>query len=99
MIYNNIHLVYFSPTHSSAKIAYAIAEGMGATSMSESDLTYDAPDMEEHIDDELTIVAVPVYGGRVPDTAVGRTRYGGRAAAYVPVEGRSGRAGGGVRQS
>lgn len=86
MIYNNIHLVYFSPTHSSAKIAYAIAEGMGATSMSESDLTYDAPDMEEHIDDELTIVAVPVYGGRVPDTAVGRLRmFRSNGAPVVPV--------------
>ena len=39
MKYSNIHLIYFSPTHTSAKIAYAIAEGMGATSMSESDVT------------------------------------------------------------
>ena len=64
MKYSNIHLIYFSPTHTSAKIAYAIAEGMGATSMSESDVTCESLDMEEYIDDELTIIAAPVYGGR-----------------------------------
>lgn len=57
MKYSNIHLIYFSPTHTSAKIAYAIAEGMGATSMSESDVTCESLDMEEYIDDELTIIA------------------------------------------
>ena len=66
MKYSNIHLIYFSPTHTSAKIVYAIAEGMGATSMSESDVTCESLDMEEYIDDELTIIAAPVYGGRVP---------------------------------
>ena len=69
MKYSNIHLIYFSPTHTSAKIAYAIAEGMGATSMSESDVTCESLDMEEYIDDELTIIAAPVYGGRVAETA------------------------------
>lgn len=63
MKYSNIHLIYFSPTHTSAKIVYAIAEGMGATSMSESDVTCESLDMEEYIDDELTIIAAPVYGG------------------------------------
>lgn len=69
MKYSNIHLIYFSPTHTSAKIVYAIAEGMGATSMSESDVTCESLDMEEYIDDELTIIAAPVYGGRVAETA------------------------------
>ena len=55
MKYSNIHLIYFSPTHTSAKIVYAIAEGMGATSMSESDVTCESLDMEEYIDDELTV--------------------------------------------
>ena len=30
MEYKNIHIVYFSPTHTSAKTAYAIAEGLGS---------------------------------------------------------------------
>lgn len=72
MKYSNIHLIYFSPTHTSAKIVYAIAEGMGATSMSESDVTCESLDMEEYIDDELTIIAAPVYGGRVAETAMER---------------------------
>ncbi|WP_165157409.1 4Fe-4S binding protein [Parabacteroides sp. ZJ-118] len=74
MRYRNVHLIYFSPTHTSAKIVYAIAEGMGAISMSESDVTREAPDSEEHIDDELTIIAAPVYGGRVAETAAERLR-------------------------
>lgn len=28
MEYKNIHIIYFSPTHTSAKTAYAIAEGL-----------------------------------------------------------------------
>lgn len=84
MKYNHIHLIYFSPTHSSAKISYAIAEGMGAAVMSESDVTYDAPEMEEHIDDELTIIAAPVYGGRVAETAVERFRKF-RSLHHAPV--------------
>ena len=55
MKYSNIHLIYFSPTHTSAKIVCkTIAEGMGAASMSESDVTCESLDMEEYIDDELT---------------------------------------------
>ena len=84
MKYSNIHLIYFSPTHTSAKIAYAIAEGMGATSMSESDVTCESLDMEEYIDDELTIIAAPVYGGRVAETAMERFRMF-RSAHHAPV--------------
>lgn len=40
MNYKHVHVIYFSPTHTSAKIAHAIVEGMGAVSFSESDLTY-----------------------------------------------------------
>ena len=61
MKYSNIHLIYFSPTHTSAKIAYAIAEGMGATSMSESDVTCESLDMEEYIDDEPLLYTVAVW--------------------------------------
>lgn len=77
MQYNNVHLIYFSPTHTSAKIAYAIAEGMEVTTFSESDITHEAadtPQTEEIPADELTLVVVPVYGGRVAETAVQRLR-------------------------
>lgn len=74
MQYNSVHLIYFSPTHTSAKIAYAVAEGMGVSAFSESDITHEAPEAEENIEDELTVIAVPVYGGRVAETAVERLR-------------------------
>ena len=44
MEYKNIHIVYFSPTHTSAKTAYAIAEGLGGDVLLESDITYQAPE-------------------------------------------------------
>lgn len=68
MEYKNVHIIYFSPTHTSAKTAYAIAEGLSGDVLLESDITYDAPAEELEIhDDELTIVAAPVYGGRVAE--------------------------------
>lgn len=86
MNYKHVHVIYFSPTHSSAKIAHAIVEGMGAVSYSESDLTYEMPESEEAVEKELTIVAVPVYGGRVPDTAVKRLqKFVGKESPVVPV--------------
>lgn len=45
----DIHVVYFSPTHTSAKIVHAVAEGMGAVSYAESDLTYEKPAQLESI--------------------------------------------------
>ena len=63
MEYKTVHIIYFSPTHTSAKTAYAIAEGLSGDVLLESDITYDAPAEELEIhDDELTIVAAPVYG-------------------------------------
>lgn len=83
----SVHIVYFSPTHTSAKIAYAIAEGMHFKSLLESDITYNTPKGTVDIyDDELTIVAVPVYGGRVAETAMERLRaFRGHKSPVVPV--------------
>lgn len=69
-----LNLLYFSPTHTSAKVAYAIAEGMGVSSFAEWDITYEKPDMLEDLGDSPVVVAVPVYGGRVAKTAVERLR-------------------------
>ena len=43
MEYKNVHIIYFSPTHTSAKTAYAIGEGLSGDVLLESDITYDAP--------------------------------------------------------
>lgn len=87
MEFKNIHLVYFSPTHTSAKTAFAIAEGMQPEILLESDITYESADEEIEIhNDELTIVAVPVYGGRVAETALQRLHtFKGNQAPVVPV--------------
>lgn len=87
MEFKSIHLVYFSPTHTSAKTAFAIAEGMQAEVLLETDLTYEKSDEEIEIHkDELTVVAVPVYGGRVAETAVERLQaLKGCQAPVVPV--------------
>ena len=86
MNYKHVHVIYFSPTHTSAKIAHAIVEGMGAVSFLESDLTYEMPDSEEVVERELTVVAVPVYGGRVADTAIERLKkFVGKDSPVVPV--------------
>lgn len=86
MHYNSVHLIYFSPTHTSAKIAYAMAEGMQVSAFSESDITHEAPEADENIEDELTVIAVPVYGGRVAETAVERlAKFHAHGAPVVPV--------------
>lgn len=86
MQYTSVHLIYFSPTHTSAKIAYSVAEGMQMRTFSESDITHGRVDLVENIEDELTIVAVPVYGGRVAETALERLSvFRARHAPVVPI--------------
>lgn len=86
MQYTSVHLIYFSPTHTSAKIAYSVAEGMQMRTFSESDITHEAIDIVENMEDELTIVAVPVYGGRVAETALERLKvFQARRAPVIPI--------------
>lgn len=70
---NNVHLIYFSPTHTSKKIATAIAKGIAAENNQITDLTFG---IEESIviKQGLTVIAVPVYCGRVSETALQRLR-------------------------
>lgn len=75
MHYKNIHLIYCSPTHTSARIARAIAEGMGGTTRRESDITHRTPDPEELVADVVAIFAVPVYAGRVAPVALERLHF------------------------
>ena len=72
--YKTTHLVFFSPTHTSAKIARAIAEGIGMPRRIETDLTFDEGDSPINIDNSLTIVAAPVYGGRIAEVAIERIK-------------------------
>lgn len=82
----SVHLIYFSPTHTSAKVAYAIVDGMETEVLSESDITHDVSRQKVDIKDDLTIVAVPVYGGRVAETAMERLRqFQGYQSPVIPV--------------
>lgn len=67
-----IHLVAFSPTRTSWKVANAIAEGVGATSVQKTDLTYAGVDRLLIPADTLAVFAVPVYGGHVAPLALKR---------------------------
>ena len=66
-----MNVIYFSPTRTSAKVADAIARGMGYTQYNEIDLTYD-PAQNTNLIEGVTLIAAPVYAGRVAKTAVER---------------------------
>lgn len=68
-----IWLICFSPTRTSKKVIEAIASGLGDIPSETIDLTY--PDSISNISiaaDELAIIGVPVYAGRVASLAVQR---------------------------
>jgi len=67
-----VKLVYYSPTGSSRRIAEAVAGGLGKA-LGSVDLTSPEADLGVVLGrDELAVIAVPVYGGRVPVTAAKR---------------------------
>lgn len=72
--YTTTQLVFFSPTHTSAKIARAVGEGIGMGRRIETDLTLDEDLTPIEIRDALTVIAVPVYGGRVAPVALQRLK-------------------------
>lgn len=87
---NTTHLVFFSPTHTSAKVARAIACGIGMGRRIETDLTVDESTAPIEIKHALAVIAVPVYAGRVAPTAlqrIRRLRGEGTPAVLVAVYG------------
>ncbi|MDX2413989.1 MAG: EFR1 family ferrodoxin [Bacteroidales bacterium] len=73
---DNISLVYFSPTKTSKKIVEAIALGINPKSISHFDLTLSTFDSNSFnkFNNELVIIGVPVYSGRVPIDATKRLK-------------------------
>lgn len=64
----NINLIYFSPTGTSKKVVQTIGKGLGTQQIREFDIT---PATFVHskniqLDNELTLIGLPVYKGRVP---------------------------------
>lgn len=72
--YDATHLVFFSPTHTSAKIARAVGDGIGMGRRMETDLTLDESADPIEITNALTVIAAPVYGGRVAPVALKRLK-------------------------
>lgn len=74
MIYKKIHLIYFSPTHTSLKTAMSVAEGLNPEELLKTDLTLSALSTPLIIKNTLTIIAFPVYGGRCAEVAIARLK-------------------------
>lgn len=72
MTINEAHLIYFSPTHTSMRVAEAIAVGTGVKNILPLDVTRQAVSETEIPASALAIIAVPVYGGRVAPLAMER---------------------------
>ena len=73
----SIKLVFFSPTKTTARILNGIAQGINPDIVSSIDLTPPGARSRdvEQMSDELTIVGIPVYGGRVPPAALHRLQH------------------------
>ncbi len=83
-----IRLISFSPTRTSKKVIDAIASAMADIPCETNDLTYPDAVSELHVGaDELAIIGVPVYGGRVAPLAVQRLAalQGSKGPAVIVV--------------
>ena len=72
---SKIKLVYYSPTGTGKRTVEAIGKGMGLD-YDVIDLTPPGSEMKSHTlaKDELAIIAVPVYSGRIPQVALNRIK-------------------------
>lgn len=85
-----IHLITFSPTHTSKQVGEAIVRGIGVSETLKTDLTLCPGGSLEIPADTLTVIAVPVYGGRVAPLALERMkgiRASGAPAVLVVIYG------------
>ncbi|MBI9084845.1 MAG: EFR1 family ferrodoxin [Desulfobacterales bacterium] len=76
MNFDTVKLAYFSPTGTTRKILNGIAEGFGAENVRQIDLTLPQMDtlVSNEVRDDLVVLGVPVYEGRVSRTAIARLK-------------------------
>ena len=92
MRFENVQVIYFSPSGTSKSVVLALVEGFeGVGSINETDLTHPGflPCARLGTND-LAVIGVPVYAGRVPQTAVHRLKEitgGGTPVVIVAVYG------------
>jgi ferredoxin len=90
--FNAVRLIYFSPTKTTQKILEGIAQGTDVGTIKHLDLTPPEPKTLDlnGMQDELVLLGVPVYSGRVPLAAVAklqRLRADGIPAVIIVVYG------------
>lgn len=81
-------LIYFSPTNTTQKILTGIAQGFQAATVEHLNLTLPeaASKLFSDIGNDLAIIGMPVYAGRLPQEAVNRLqRINGNGAPAVVV--------------
>ncbi len=68
---HSVSLAYYSPTRTTQRVLAAIAEGVGARTLTDVDLTL--PDAKTRSvpqsQDDLVLLGAPVYAGRIAATA------------------------------
>ena len=74
MTINEVHLITFSPTHTSRQIGEAIMRGLDIKEVVIEDLTKPCDVRKELPADALAIITVPVYGGHVAPLALQRMK-------------------------
>lgn len=86
----NLHLITFSPTHTSKRVGEAIVHGLGIESIKTVDLTFQEPGEYEIPATDMALISVPVYGGKVAPLALQRLdgiRSNGAPVVLVVVYG------------
>ena len=85
-----VHLVAFSPTHTSKQVGEAIVRGTGVSEIMKTDLTLHPVGKLEIPENTLAVITVPVYGGKVAPLALERMKdihTSGAPAVLVVVYG------------
>jgi len=74
MFLNKVTIIFYSPTHTSEKVAKAIASGIHAEENVCIDLTFEDSENFVEIENRIVVIAVPVYSGRIAPVALERLR-------------------------
>ena len=85
---NTIKLLYFSPTGTTRKVLESIAKGITDSAVEHIDLTLPENGQKPvpPFKDEIVLIGVPVYGGRVPVEAIKRLqRITANKTLAIPV--------------
>ena len=84
---SKVQCFYFSPTSNTKKIVEAVASGICEEKI-ENDLTFVDKNLDQYVVDsnEIAVIGVPVYGGRVPEVILDSLkRIKGNGAYAVAV--------------